>query len=376
MPPTSSGNGSPNRPMAAIWSRTTGSSRSSRSIASARGATTSSAKARTILRNSSCSGVSSRSIGTPLWDGTARSGASWATPAMLTAVPLPGVVLQREQGQVVVVAAVGVTVDQLDQLVEGGGQGLGGGRLLEHRAVQELAGGVAGLDQAVGVADQAVAGAQVALALVGLGAEAEGGGHLDQAGAGAQGGGVAGRGEQDAAVGVEPPGQSGHEVLVAALAGDQPIQAVEDAGRPRALAGQAAEGALEHGGQGAGLQALAAGVGQDEGQAALVQLDHVIEVAADLGQAAGRLVADPDPEAGGHGRRGGQDQRLDLLEDLGLGPDPLGPGDGPGAEAGEALGGLEGLGGQLGVALPGEHDGAELLPGPVQQGQPEQAGQP
>src|SRR5215217_1612608 len=242
MPPTSSGNGSPNRPMAAIWSRTTGSSRSSRSIASARGATTSSAKARTILRNSSCSGVSSRSIGTPLWDGTARSGASWATPAMLTAVPLPGVVLQREQGQVVVVA-----VDQLDQLVEGGGQGLGGGRLLEHRAVQELAGGVAGLDQAVGVADQAVAGAQVALALVGLSAEAEGGGHLDQAGAGAEGGGVAGRGEQDAAVGVDPAGQGGHEVLVAALAGDQPVQAVEDPGRARALAGQAAEGALEHG---------------------------------------------------------------------------------------------------------------------------------
>src|SRR5215207_6522878 len=365
MPPTSSGNGSPNRPMPAIWSSTTGSRAPARSIASA--------KARTILRNSSCSGVSSRSIGTPLWDGTARSGASWATPAMLTAVPLPGVVLQREQGQVVVVAAVGVTVDQLDQLVEGGGQGLGGGRLLEHRAVQELAGRVAGLDQAVGVADQAVAWAQVALALVGLGAEAEGGGHLDQAGAGAEGGRVTGRGEQDAAVGVDPAGQGGDEVLVAAFAGHQPVEAVEDAGRAGALAGQAAKGPLEDGGQRARLQPLAAGVGQDEGQAVLVQLDHVVEVAADLGQAAGRLVPDPDLEPGHPDRRGGQQQGLDLLEDLGLGPHPLGPGDGPGTEAGEALGGLQLLGRQLGVALPGEHDGPELLAGPVEQRQPEQA---
>ena len=39
---------------------------------------------------------------------------------MLTAVLLPpGVVLQAEQGQVVVVAALGVPVDQLDQQVEG-----------------------------------------------------------------------------------------------------------------------------------------------------------------------------------------------------------------------------------------------------------------
>ena len=141
---------------------------------------------------------------------------------------------------------------------------------------------------------------------------------------------------------------------------------------PGPLAGQAAEGALEHGGQRARLQALAAGVGQDEGQPLLVQLDHVVEVAADLGQAAGRLVPDLDPEPGHPGRRRGQQQGLDLLQDLGLGPHPLGPGDGPGAEAGEALGGLEGLGRQLGVALPGEHDGAELLAGPVEERQPEQ----
>jgi hypothetical protein len=161
------------------------------------------------------------------------------------------------------------------------------------------------------------------------------------------------------------------EVLVPALAGDQPVEAVEDPGRAGPLAGQAAEGALEHGGQRARLQALAAGVGQDEGQPLLVQLDHVVEVAADLGQAAGRLVADPDLEPGRPGRRGGEQQRLDLLQDLGLGPDPLGAGDGPGAEGGEALGGLQGLGRQPGVALPGEHDGAELLAGPVQQRQPE-----
>src|SRR4029450_10195476 len=208
MPPTSSGNGSPNRPMPAIWSRTTGSSAPARSIASALGATTSSAKARTILRNSSCSGVSSRSIGTPLWDGTARSGAFVGDPAMLTAVPLPGVVLQREQGQVVVVAAVGVAVDQLDQLVEGRGKRLGGGRLFEHRAVQELAGGVAGLDPAVGGTNQAGGG--------GGGAR---GAAVDRAGAGAGGGRVAGRGEQDAAVGLDPAGQGGDEVLVAAFAG-------------------------------------------------------------------------------------------------------------------------------------------------------------
>ena len=78
-----------------------------------------------------------------------------------------------------------------------------------------------------------MAGAQVALALVGLGAEAERRRHLDEAGTGAEGGRVAGRGEQDAAVGMEPPGQGGHEVLVAALAGHQPVEAVEDApGRP------------------------------------------------------------------------------------------------------------------------------------------------
>ena len=76
-----------------------------------------------------------------------------------------------------------------------------------------------------------MAGAQVALALVGLGAEAERRRHLDEAGTGAEGR-VAGRGEQDAAVGMEPPGQGGHEVLVAALAGHQPVEAVEDVGRP------------------------------------------------------------------------------------------------------------------------------------------------
>src|SRR5918995_4920253 len=124
MPPTSSGNGSPNRPMPAIWSSTTGSSAPARSIASARGATTSSAKARTILRNSSCSGVSSRSIGTPSWGGTARVGRLVGDPAMLTAVSLPGVVLEGEQGQVVVVAAAGVAVDQLHPPLEGGGGGV------------------------------------------------------------------------------------------------------------------------------------------------------------------------------------------------------------------------------------------------------------
>src|SRR5918994_6292971 len=285
MPPTSSGNGSPNRPMPAIWSSAAGSRAPARSISSARGATTSSAKARTILRNSSCSGLSSRSIGTPLvgWNGQGRARLV-GDLAMLSAAPLPGVVLEAEEGQVVVVAALSVPVDQLDQLVEGRGQRLGGDRLLEHRPVEELAGGVAGLDQAVGVADQPVAGAQVALALVGLGAEAEGGGHLDQPRTGAQWGRVAGRGEQDPAVGVEPPGQGGDEVLVAALTGHQPVEAVEDPGRAGALPGQAAEGALEHGGQRARLQPLAAGVGQDEGQAALVQLDHVVEVATDLGQ--------------------------------------------------------------------------------------------
>src|SRR5829696_7309914 len=120
MPPTSSGNGSPNRPMPAIWSSTAGSSLASRSIASARGATTSSAKARTILRNSSCSGDSSTSIGTPLWD-EQRDRRLVGDPAMLTAAATPGVVLQAEEGQVVVVATAGVAVDQLDQAVEGGG---------------------------------------------------------------------------------------------------------------------------------------------------------------------------------------------------------------------------------------------------------------
>src|SRR3712207_1796010 len=110
MPSTSVGNGSPNRPMPAIWSSTTGSSAPARSIASALGATTPSAKARTILRNSSCSGVSSRSIGTPLWDGTARCGRLVGDPVMLSAVLLPGVVLEPQQGQVVVVAALGVVV--------------------------------------------------------------------------------------------------------------------------------------------------------------------------------------------------------------------------------------------------------------------------
>src|SRR5918996_467842 len=190
MPPTSSGNGSPNRPMAAIWSRTSGSSSPARSIASARGATTSSAKARTILRNSSCSGVSSRSMSAPGWwaallgpwlpraRGHARgsmltrrpaAGAEAAAPAGSS----PWVVLEAEQGQVVVVAALGVPVDQRDQAIERAGQRPCGGDLLEAGAVDELPGGVARLDQAVGVADQPLALAELALALVGLGAEAE-----------------------------------------------------------------------------------------------------------------------------------------------------------------------------------------------------------
>ena len=43
-------------------------------------------------------------------------------PAMLSAALGPGVILETEQGQVVVVAALGVVVDQLDQPVEGRGQ--------------------------------------------------------------------------------------------------------------------------------------------------------------------------------------------------------------------------------------------------------------
>ena len=135
---------------------------------------------------------------------------------------------------------------------------------------------------------------------------------------------MAGRGEQDAAVGVEPPGQGGHEVLVAALAGHQPVEAVEDAGRPGPSPARLRKAPLSTAASEARLQPLAAGVGQDEGQAALVQLDHVVEVAADLGQAAGRLVPDPDLEPGHPGRRWSA-ERLDLLQDLGLGPHPLGP---------------------------------------------------
>ena len=187
MPPTSVGNGSPNRPMPAIWSSTTSSS-APPGPSPPPGGHHLLGEARTILRNSSCSGVSSRSIGTPLWDGTARCGVSWATRPCYRPRSDRGHTRDRAgPGR----RRGGPRCGRRPARPAGRGPraGAGGGRLLEHRAVEELAGGVAGLDQAVGVADQAVAGAQVALALVGLGAEAERGGHLDQPGAGAQGAG-------------------------------------------------------------------------------------------------------------------------------------------------------------------------------------------
>src|SRR6266508_639637 len=86
---------------------------------------------------------------------------------------LPRVVLQAEQGEVVLVATLGVPDDQVDQAVKGLGQRPGRGGLLEPGPVDELPGGVAGLDQAVGVADEPLAPTQQPVALVGLGAEAE-----------------------------------------------------------------------------------------------------------------------------------------------------------------------------------------------------------
>src|SRR5688572_1549981 len=59
-PPYSSGNGRPNSPISPICLTISMGSSSLRSISSARGAITSSAKARTALRNSSCSSVRSK----------------------------------------------------------------------------------------------------------------------------------------------------------------------------------------------------------------------------------------------------------------------------------------------------------------------------
>jgi hypothetical protein len=60
-PPYSSGNGSPKSPSSAICLTMSMGSSSARSISSARGRITSSENARTDLRNSSCSGVRSKS---------------------------------------------------------------------------------------------------------------------------------------------------------------------------------------------------------------------------------------------------------------------------------------------------------------------------
>src|SRR5919201_6135114 len=177
MPPSSSGNGRPNRPSSAIWSSTSGSSRSARSIASALGPTTASANCRTILRNSSCSGDSSTSMrgslapAAPWWARVGRTPHGRPAGPMLAGAL--GVVLEAEQGEVVVVAAAGVPVDQLDQVVERLGERAFRHHLLEPGPVEELPGLVARLHQAVGVADQALAGAELALVLGGLGAEPE-----------------------------------------------------------------------------------------------------------------------------------------------------------------------------------------------------------
>src|SRR6266540_1854556 len=432
MPPYSSGKGSPNRPIPAIWSRTSSSSSSARSMASARGATTVWANSWTILRNSSCSGVSVKSIPAPSWGGVV-AGASGARrhasrprrdpcrdpakatrspsrdPAAATEGPAgsrqgdpgpkqgsrrstrwgasggelssgsppdqSGPVLQAEQGEVVEAAAGAVPVGRGDQLVEGVVERGAAQRPLQQAAVDEAAPGVAHLDQPVGVADQPLAGPQRALRLEGAGAEPQRRPHPGDARTGPEREGMAGRGEHHPAVAVGTADQGGDEVLVAALARDQPVEAAEDAGRPDALAGQRAEGALEHRRQRAGLQALAARVGQDEGDAlAVPDLDHVVEVAADLRQPAGRLVAHPDLPAGDPAGRGGQQQRLDPFEHLGLGAGTLRAGDGTGAEAGELLRGLKLLLGQARVgAAPGQRDGAGLAPGRVDQRQPQHA---
>src|SRR6266498_3080460 len=288
MPPYSSGNGSPNSPMPAIWSRTSSSSSSARSMASALGATTVWANSWTILRNSSCSGVSVKSIPAPSWGGVvagapgARRHASrprrgpCRDPAKATRSPSrdpaaategpagsrrstrwgasggelssgsppdqSGPVLQAEQGEVVEAAAGAVPVGRGDQLVEGVVERGAAQRPLQQAAVDEAAPGVAHLDQPVGVADQPLAGPQGALRLEGAGAEPQRRPHPGDARTGPEREGMAGRG--------------GDEVLVAALARDQPVEAAEDAGRPDALARQRAEGALEHRRQRAGLQTL------------------------------------------------------------------------------------------------------------------------
>src|SRR5687767_6307516 len=78
-PPYSSGNGRPNSPISPICLTMSMGSSSLRSISSARGAITSSAKARTALRNSSCSSVRSKFMRDSV--SGSRSGASGAETA-------------------------------------------------------------------------------------------------------------------------------------------------------------------------------------------------------------------------------------------------------------------------------------------------------
>jgi hypothetical protein len=268
------------------------------------------------------------------------------------------VVLEAEQGQVVAQAALDVLGDQLDETIEDDLEPLLGERRLQRGLVDELPVGVAGLDQPVGEADQPVARHQPPAALGRAVAEAERRPHPGQCGRRAERDRVPGRGQGEPAVGVDPADQGGHEVLVLAFAAHQPVQPGEDAARPGALPGQAPERALQHGGQRAGLQALAAGVGDDEREAVLTDLDHVVEVAADLGELAGRLVADPDRvparPRGWHRQQQGQH----VLEHLGLAARPLGPDDGAGAQLGEAGRRLQVGAGQPWIAPPGQREGA------------------
>src|SRR5262245_1249657 len=114
-------------------------------MASALGATTSSAKALTVLRNSSCSGSSVKSMGrAPSWGCRLAAGADGAKghptqrPRRWPGRSGARGVLEAEQRQVVAVTAVAVPFDRGHQLVQDLVQRAGGHRAVERGAVDEL----------------------------------------------------------------------------------------------------------------------------------------------------------------------------------------------------------------------------------------------
>ena len=134
---------------------------------------------------------------------------------------------------------------------------------------------------------------------------------------------VAGQDQRSGApVPVDDQDREAGEREALALGAEEPIQHAEDGDLIEAGEGQRAPGAAEAGRQRRGVGPVAHHVAHEHCARAVVVLDRVVEVAAQLGPPAARLVPHEHADVGGpDGRRGGEG----TLESSVLGPLPLGP---------------------------------------------------